>query len=60
MTLEEVASELKAYGVSIDIDKIKKYNYNEMQLLEVENNLWNLYRSILANKHSREMAGQNR
>lgn len=31
------------------------FNGSEVQLLEVEKNLWNLYRSILANRRLREM-----
>ena len=55
MTLEEVVAELKALGVNVDIEQIKKYNTSEAQLLEVEKNLWHFYQSILAKRHSREM-----
>lgn len=55
MTLEEVVAELKALGVNVDIEQIKKYNTSEAQLLEVEKNLWYFYQSILAQRRSREM-----
>jgi hypothetical protein len=57
VTLEEACVELKAPGVNADIDTIKKYNPTELNILEVEKNHWNPYRSILAYNRSREMAG---
>ena len=50
--LERVCTELKILGFAVDIDMIKKYNPFEFQVLDVEKNLWNLFRGIMAcNNH---------
>jgi len=55
MTLEEVIAELEALGIRIDIELLGKHNNTEEQLLEVEKNLWNLHRNILAQRNSTHM-----
>lgn len=55
MTLEEVIAELKASGIGIDIELLRRHNTSEEALLEVERNLWNFHRSILAQRHQREI-----
>jgi len=57
MTFEEVCAELKALGVEVNIGEIKKFNTSEVQLVEVEKNLWNLYRGILARRSKEMMTG---
>lgn len=56
MTLEQVCTELKTLGISVDVDAIKKYNISEEQILQVETNLWQFLRNILENIRSKEMS----
>ena len=57
MTLEQVCAELKELGINVDVETIRKYNVSEEQLLQVEGNLWQFLRNILANIRSAEMGG---
>jgi hypothetical protein len=60
VTLEQVCAELKALGIDVDVETIKKYNVSEEQLLQVEGNLWQFLRNILANIRSAEMSGSGK
>jgi hypothetical protein len=57
VTLEQVCAELKALGINVDVETIRKYNVSEEQLLQVESNLWQFLRNILANIRSAEIGG---
>lgn len=57
MTLEQVCRELRVLGIDIDVETIKRYNVSEEQLLQVEGNLWQFLRNVLANIRSAEMSG---
>ncbi|MGI0049490.1 MAG: hypothetical protein ACREAW_08110 [Nitrososphaera sp.] len=46
MSLEEVCSQLKRYGVKIDADTLRRTYPNEDQLARVERNLWEMLRRI--------------
>jgi hypothetical protein len=46
VSLEEVCSQLKRYGVEIDADALRRTYPNEDQLARVERNLWEMLRRI--------------
>jgi hypothetical protein len=46
VSLEEVCSQLKRYGVEIDADTLRRTYPNEDQLARVERNLWEMLRRI--------------
>jgi hypothetical protein len=46
VSLEEVCSQLKRYGVEINADTLRRTYPNEDQLARVERNLWEMLRRI--------------
>lgn len=46
VSLEDVCSELKKYGVNFDAEKLRETYASEEKLAEVERNLWKMLRSI--------------
>lgn len=57
ISLEDVCSQLKEYGVEINADTLRKTYSDETELARVERNLWRMLRNILEerNRANRDM-----